>query len=280
MLAEANPDGSWVIAVADGTGCGARCDDVAAAAIGVLPRRIASDSELTQAFADANTMARNLEPGSTSPGEGPRDDLSPAWTRNDLCLAIAAWTPESGLLAGWIGDSIPFLLPANGRRCWAGLPMGMFGTLIVGDFALMPSGGPAPSLLASLRLLSEGIKRSETDQFAADEGLVIAVCSDGAYNGWMTEPNGDMFGEHDMYPRLWQNADPWWTERLAADGYTTSGLWHEGDPNGQQTTMMLLEAHALASAASAANAILSKAAAAELHDNTSVAAARIPPGPN
>ena len=280
VLAEANPDGSWVIAVADGTGCGARCDDVAAAAIGTLPRRIASDGEMAQAFADANTMARSLQPCDTSPERGPQDDLSPSWGRNDLCLAIAAWTPESGLLAGWIGDSIPFLLPAAGGRCWTGLPMGLFGTLIVGNFAIEPNGGPSSSLLASLRLLSEGTDRAETDRIAASEGLVVAVCSDGAYNGWMTEPDGGDFGEFDLYPKLCRNADPWWAEQLAAEGYTASGLWHAGDPAAAPTTMMLLEPHALASAESAAEAILSKAAAAELHDNTSVAAARIPPSPS
>ena len=280
VLAEANPDGSWVIAVADGTGCGPRCDEVAAAAIGALPRRINSDSQMAQAFADANTMARSLQPGSASQAEGPHDDLSPSWTRNDLCLAVAAWTPESGLIAGWIGDSIPFLLPASGRRCWAGLPMDMSGTLIVGDFALMPGGGPAPSLMESLRLMSEGIGRAELDQIAADEGLVVAVCSDGAYNGWMADPDGGKFGEYDMYPYLWENADPEQAEQLAADGYTASGLWQAGDPDEPPPAMMLLGPHALASATTAANAILNMAAAAGLSDNTSVAAARIPPSPS
>ena len=138
---------------------------------------------MSNALAAASNAVRRLTiDESIHPAE---EDLPPYWgIEMEAALVVASWTPEGGLIGAWIGDSIPFLLPAAGGRCWAGEPMSMSGTLVAGDFAITPTGLPNQSLADSTRWLSASIPRGEVDGIIESEGLVVALLSDGAHNAW------------------------------------------------------------------------------------------------
>ena len=96
-------DGSWVIAVADGLGGHTRGDEAAQAAVEGLPERVASADDMAVAFGEANERVLAL----TGP-ETWRKNL-PLFMFPMSTLCVAAWTPEKGLLIGWMGDTLPFL---------------------------------------------------------------------------------------------------------------------------------------------------------------------------
>ena len=91
------------------------------------PAGIASESEMSSALAAASNAVRRLTiDESIYPDD---EDLPPYWgIEMEAAMVVASWTPEGRLIVAWIGDSIPFLLPAGGGRCWAGEPMSMSGT--------------------------------------------------------------------------------------------------------------------------------------------------------
>ena len=60
VLGIANPDGSWVLAVVDGTGGGRLPEAAAPAALSALPSRIASESEMSSALAAASNAVRQI----------------------------------------------------------------------------------------------------------------------------------------------------------------------------------------------------------------------------
>ena len=99
-------DGSWVIAVADGLGGHTRGDEAAEAAMEGLPQRIAGPDEMAVAFGEANERVLAL----TGP-ETWRKNL-PLFMFPMSTLCVAAWTPEGGLLIGWMGDTLPFVANA------------------------------------------------------------------------------------------------------------------------------------------------------------------------
>ena len=100
-------DGSWVIAVADGLGGHTRGDEAAQAAVEGLPRWIASADEMAIAFGEANERVLAL----TGPEVWQQDLPLFMFPMSTLC--VAAWTPEGGLLIGWMGDTLPFVATAG-----------------------------------------------------------------------------------------------------------------------------------------------------------------------
>lgn len=108
MFTAVSDDGSWVIAVADGLGGHARGDEASQAAVGGLPERIGSAADMAMVFAEANQRVLALSTSSQQKGYRVRPRSIPMTT-----LCVAAWTPEGGLLIGWMGDTVPFAV-------WAG----------------------------------------------------------------------------------------------------------------------------------------------------------------
>ena len=100
-------DGAWMIAVADGLGGHVRGDEAAQAAVEGLPQRIDNEAEMAAAFAEANERVLALS--------GPRkwDRRVPLFRLPMSTLCVAAWTPEGGLLIGWMGDTIPFVVKSG-----------------------------------------------------------------------------------------------------------------------------------------------------------------------
>ena len=97
-------DGAWVIAVADGLGGHPRGAEAAEAAVEGLPRRIDGEAEMAVAFTEANDRVASLS------GPRRRNRRAPLFTIPMSTLCVAAWTPEGGLLIGWMGDTMAFLL--------------------------------------------------------------------------------------------------------------------------------------------------------------------------
>ncbi|MCY4069149.1 MAG: hypothetical protein OXE79_08620 [Acidimicrobiaceae bacterium] len=101
-------DGSWVIAVADGLGGHVRGDEAAQAAIGGLPQRIGSADDMAVAFGEANERVLALTGAEEWHKSRPYDLGLSEFPMSTLC--VSAWTPEGGLLIGWMGDTLPFLV--------------------------------------------------------------------------------------------------------------------------------------------------------------------------
>lgn len=97
-------DGAWVIAVADGLGGHPRGAEAAEAAVEGLPRRIDGEAEMAVAFTEANERVLSLS------GPWKRHRRAPLFTIPMSTLCVATWTPESGLLIGWMGDTMAFAL--------------------------------------------------------------------------------------------------------------------------------------------------------------------------
>ena len=72
-----------------------------------LPQRIASADEMAVAFGEANERVLAL----TGPDVW-REPL-PMFMFPMSTLCVAAWTPEGGLLIGWMGDTLPFIATAQ-----------------------------------------------------------------------------------------------------------------------------------------------------------------------
>ena len=107
MFTAVSDDGAWVIAVADGLGGQPRGDEAAQAAVEGLPQRIDNEAEMAMTFAEANERVVALF------GPPERSRRIPLRTIPMSTLCVAAWTPEGGLVIGWMGDTIPFVVKSG-----------------------------------------------------------------------------------------------------------------------------------------------------------------------
>ena len=237
-----NSDSSWMIAVADGTGGGQRTEEAAPAAVRALPSRIASEDEMSVAFAAANAAVRGLAAPETA--HKLAEDLPGAWdAAPETTLVVASWTPEGGLRMAWVGDSMGFLVPLSPGRGWHSAPQRMTsGNLLIGEFGVRGV-APSPALTERMGRLSGGKPRDETDQMVT-AGVVVSLLSDGAYKGYAG---------------------------------ISQGFWFSDDPK-DNSLGFVLPRHSRRTAESVAAKIMSKARRrGSLDDNASVVVARIAP---
>ena len=107
-------DGSWVIAVFDGLGGHARGDEAAQAAADAFPDRIDDAVGMHAAVNAANDAVWALV---SEDDHVPRKlGMSAYWPARFeplTTIAAAAWTPQSGLVTGWLGDSVLFFVPVK-----------------------------------------------------------------------------------------------------------------------------------------------------------------------
>ena len=171
-----NPDGSWVIAVADGLGGHPFGDEAAQAAVDAMPDRIASSHEMTAAFDAANAAAWALHPEMRGRAQGYSSVIALT------TLVVGAWTTEGGLLVSWVGDSMAFLVPLGGGPGWHSTPHGdPFGFVSrgIGMFRADRDGFELPT--GHLDHLSANVPRARIDQWINEDGLLLVLASDGLF---------------------------------------------------------------------------------------------------
>lgn len=169
-------DGSWVIAVADGLGGHTRGDEAAQAAIEGLPPRIAGPDEMAVAFGEANERVLAL----TGPEAWQR--RLPLFMFPMSTLTVAAWTPEGGLLIGWMGDTLPFVATAGpegftGFCC--GRPHRQPGGSIDICLGMPPMDAEAGAGFVEVEIVGESGEGSRPD--------AVILASDGAWEPFVYE---------------------------------------------------------------------------------------------
>ena len=195
VTAVAQPDGSWVIAVADGLGGHPFGDEAAQAAVDALPERIASTDEMAAAFDAANTAVWALHPEMRSTNE----ELSSVIALTTL--VVAAWTPEQGLLVSWIGDSMAFLVPVGSGPGWHSTPHGdRFGFIsrCIGMYRTDRDSCGLPQ--GHVDHLSDDVPRARIDEWINDTGLLVVLATDGLFGPVLTAHDRDWFSDdpHDL----------------------------------------------------------------------------------
>lgn len=177
-------DGSWVIAVADGLGGHTRGDEAAQAAVEGLPQRIAGADEMADAFGEANERVLAL----TGPDVWVKPLPMFMFPMSTLC--VAAWTPEGGLLIGWMGDTLPFIATAqaggfSGFLC--GRPHRIPGGSIEICLGMPPAGDSLDTGSVEVEIIGESGAGSQPD--------AVILASDGAWEPFVYEHGVEWFSD-------------------------------------------------------------------------------------
>ncbi|WP_419915498.1 protein phosphatase 2C domain-containing protein [Candidatus Poriferisodalis sp.] len=186
-----NGDRSWVLAVADGLGGHPFGDEAAQAAVDALPERISSPAEMEAAFDAANAAAWALHPEMRSPSEGVSSVIALT------TLVVAAWTPPSGLLVSWVGDSMAFLVPIAGGPGWHSTPHGgPMGFVSRGIGMFRASRGDSYELPPGhLESLSDDVPAERVEGWIDDQGLLLVLASDGLFDPVLMAHDRGWFGD-------------------------------------------------------------------------------------
>ena len=147
-------DGSWVIAVADGLGGRPGGGPAALVAMGAVPARIESEERMIAVFDAANAA------------------VSASEHCGQTALAIAAWTPQDGILIRWAGDSLPFVLPVDSSEALRATGP------VAGSY---PVGGFPPPNSDRFHERARSLSAHELAAIndSAGEGVVVVVATDG-----------------------------------------------------------------------------------------------------
>ena len=178
-IAQVNDDGSWVIAVFDGLGGHARGAEAAQAAADVFPTRIGGTAEMHAAVNAANDAVWALLPEDEHVER--RMGLRHYWPATFepmSTVAAAAWTPQSGLVTAWLGDSVLFFVPV--RADTPGMhsePHGPWDSSQV-DYALGWSFVAPPENIGAMTDDDIEILNGHID----GEGLVVVAATDGLFD--------------------------------------------------------------------------------------------------
>lgn len=174
-MAYSHSDGSWLIVACDGLGGHARGADAAQAAISAFPERICGQAELDEALGAANDAVCGLYDGHR-PMRGDNRNV-PMTT-----VASAAWTPQRGLCAAWLGDSLVAVLCGKSRL--VSLPHGGWVSASVGTalgWTPTPSNGP----VGHSRFDPAGVD-VVNERLAAGEHAIALTCTDGLYGALLS----------------------------------------------------------------------------------------------
>ncbi len=186
-----NNDGSWMMAVADGLGGHPFGDEAAQAAVDALPERISRPAEMAAAFDAANAATWALHPEMRSPDEGLSSVIALT------TLVVAAWTPQSGLLVSWVGDSMAFLVPVAGGPGWHSTPHGgPMGFVSRGIGVFRAGHGDGYELPPGhLENLSDDVPAGRVEGWIDDQGLLVVLASDGLFDPVLMAHDRGWFGD-------------------------------------------------------------------------------------
>lgn len=201
FLVVENEDG-WLMAVADDVSGTANPGTASTAAINALPSTIRSHEEMLDAFDAAHKAVCEASDALN------RHDSANIGNVEITTLAVASLTREGGLQVGWVGDTLPFLVPCDGGAPgWHGRPSheGLL-DISVDDAKsgrIRPKisywlGGYRPEVdLVDLpfremvRCMSDTMQPEAFDTMAAEHGLLVMLASDGFWDPLLVSQYGD-----------------------------------------------------------------------------------------
>lgn len=187
----ANSDGSWALAVADGLGVCPFGDEAAQAAVDALPDRIPGTDGILATFDAANAASWALHAEMRAADEGLSSVIALTM------LVVAAWTPEGGSAASWVGDSMAFVVPVGGRPGWHSTPHGGplgFVSRGIGMFCA-DRGGSYELPPGYLEHLCDGVSAARIEHWIGDQGLVVVLAMDGLFDPIVVAHDRGWFGD-------------------------------------------------------------------------------------